>query len=548
MLINRSVCERTPNNRGRKFVGGVILLSVSTLVCKLIGLFFKIPIINIVGIEGMAFFSAAYNVYMLLNSIAAAGLPVALSIIVSRNLADGRLFNIKKVFKVALLLFVSIGFAGTVLLFQSAELYSSVVGLDGAVLSVRTIAPTILLITISGGLRGYFQGHEIMAPTAISQMIESLGKLVFGISLAYLAVESGRSLAQVAASAISGISIGALLSVLYLLIFSLIFRRKQKARQEEFGIQDVDCTRHIIAELFWIALPITLSSCLTSITSLADTALITNGLIASGFAENTAVALYSSYTNLAIPLFNLIPALVTPLAVSLIPTITAAITRKDSREANSLFSSSVRLCLGFSIPSAAGMAVFSKQILDLIYPNEAEACSFAAPLLSLLSLAIIFSCLTTVLNAVLQSYMKTTLPIISMGAGAVVKIVLEYILIRTNVGIFGAPISTVVGCFVILLTNVIFVTVFTPHRLSSAPFFKALAATAVCIAMAIASYCFIIRLNVPFMYALIVAVLIAVMVYSVVALKFGVVGSFELGHLPFGERLITIFKKLKLIK
>lgn len=548
MLINNSGCETKKNNRGNKFVSGVLLLSVSTLICKLIGLFFKIPIINIVGIEGMAFFSAAYNVYMLLNSIAAAGLPVALSIMVSKNVAECNSANVKKIFRVAMIVFVAIGTLGTVLLYLGAELYSDSVGLAGASLSVKTIAPTILFITVSGGLRGYFQGHEIMAPTAISQLLESLGKLVFGISLALWAIRLQMQLPHIAAAAISGISIGVLLSVIYLTCTFVVFRRRQQKYGHVSAERGTDSFPRIVTQLFWIALPITLSSCLTSITSLADTALITNGLIDSGFAENTAVALYSSYTNLAIPLYNLIPALVTPLAVSLIPTITAAITRNDSREANAIFSSSIRLCVAFSIPAAAGMAVFSKPILDLIYPNEAEACAFAAPLLSLLSLAIVFSCLTTILNAVLQSHMKPALPIVSMAAGAGVKIALEYILVRTKVGISGAPISTVVGCFVIMLMNIIFVTLFTPHKFEYACFFKTLAATTVCIASAIAVYSMILNSGIPFQYALMASILTAVSVYAIVALKFGVIGAFEIGHLPFGKRTVPILRMLKLLK
>lgn len=548
MLIDNGRCEKKVNNRGRKFVSGVILLSASTLVCKLIGLFFKIPIINIVGIEGMAYFSAAYNVYMLLNSIAAAGLPVALSIMVSKNLAVGKLLNVKKVFGVALMLFVSVGIFVTILLFCGSDLYSESVGLSGASLSVRAIAPTIFFITLSGGLRGYFQGHEIMVPTAISQMIESFGKLIFGISLALIAINRGMDLPYVAASAISGISIGVFLSVVYLSFTFIFFKRKHKAKESTGEDTSTDGSRRIICDLFWIALPITLSSCLTSITGLADTALITNGLIASGFAENTAVALYSSYTNLAIPLFNLIPALVTPLAVSLIPAITAAITRKDSREANVIFSSSIRLCLAFCIPSAAGIAVFSRQILDLLYRNEPEACSFAAPLLSLLSLAIVFSCMTTVLNAVLQSNMRTAFPIASMAAGATVKIILEYILVRTKAGIFGAPISTVVGCFVIMLINIIFVTILTPHRIEILCFFKTLAATAVSISLSVIAYCLTERSLLTEAFALMAAILVAGITYAFVAIKFGVIGIYEIGHLPFGDRMIPILRKLKLLK
>ena len=548
MLIDNGRCEKKINTRGRKFVSGVILLSASTLVCKLIGLFFKIPIINIVGIEGMAYFSAAYNVYMLLNSIAAAGLPVALSIMVSKNLAAGKLLNVKKVFKVALLLFVSVGIFVTIVLLWGAELYSEFVGLSGASMSVRAIAPTIFFITLSGGLRGYFQGHEIMAPTAISQMIESFGKLIFGISLALIAINRGMNLPYVAASAISGISIGVFLSVVYLSFTFIFYKRKHKKKESSTEDTATDGVRRIICDLFWIALPITLSSCLTSITGLADTALITNGLIASGFAENTAVALYSSYTNLAIPLFNLIPALVTPLAVSLIPALTAAITRKDNREANVIFSSSIRLCLAFCIPSAAGMAVFSKPILELLYKNEPEACSFAAPLLSLLSLAIVFSCITTVLNAVLQSNMRTAFPIVSMASGATVKIILEYILVRTKAGILGAPISTVVGCFVITLLNIGFVTALTPHRIELSCFFKALAATAVSITLSVIAYYITVRAELTDLIALIAAILVAGIAYAIAAIKFGVIGAYEIGHLPFGNRMLRLFQKLKLLK
>ena len=548
MLINDSGCETAINNRGKRFVSGVLLLSISTLVCKIIGLFFKIPIINIVGIEGMAYFSAAYNVYMLLNSIAAAGLPVALSIMISKNSTCGNKINVKKIFKVSLILFVVIGTCGTLLLFFGADWYSECVGISGASLAVKAIAPTILLITVSGALRGYFQGHEIMAPTAVSQLIESLGKLIFGISLSLVAIRKQSSLPYIAASAISGISLGVFISILYLVGRYFFFCKKRR-------ISDVDQEGHIensvgeiIGELFRISLPITLSSCLTSITSLADTALITNGLISSGYAENVAVALYSSYTNLAIPLFNLVPALVTPLAISLIPSITSSITRKNDKEATSIFSSSVKLCLAFSIPAAAGMAVFSKQILDLIYPNEPEACAFAAPLLSLLAIAIVFSCMTTVMNAVLQSYMKTVLPIVSMAIGATAKVILEYVLVRTDAGIMGAPISTVIGCLIIMLVDVVFVNVHTPHKLEIASFFKTLTATTFCIASAMTVYCISVYNDIDGRYSLILSIFVAVIVYAFSALKCGVVGAFEIGHLPFGKSIIPVLRKLKLIK
>lgn len=548
MLINSSNGDKKSKSRGNALSRGVLLLSVSTLVCKIIGLFFKIPIIHIVGIEGMAFFSSAYNVYMLLNSIAAAGLPVALSIMISKNSAEGKKRNIKKIFRVSMWLFVSIGLVGSLLLFYGAGLYSDSIGIPNAASAVRAIAPTVFFITIAGGLRGFFQGHENMAPTAVSQLIESLGKLVLGVGLALWATRRSMDLPRIAAFAVVGLSLGVLLSVVYLLCSYIIFRK----RDGEKGTSDYDSytepKRKIISQLFWIALPVTLSSCLTSITTLADTALITNGLITSGFSEQAAIALYSSYTNLAIPMFNLTPALVSPLAVSLIPALTSALTREDKYAASKIFSSSVRLCLAFAVPASAGIAVFSKPILDLIYPSEAEACAFAAPLLSLLSAAIVFSCLTTVLNAVLQSHMKPALPIVAMMGGAVVKIILEYVLVRTAVGIYGAPISTLAGCFAILSIDIAFVNIHTPYKLELSAFLKSFAATAVCITAALGSYCVLIRSEIPFALSLILTIFLAVAVYVFSALKLGVISSSEIAYLPMGSRMLPFLRKLKLIK
>ena len=550
MLTNNNIgIDKSYNKtRGQSFARGVLFLSASTLICKVIGLLFKIPIIHIVGIEGMAFFASAYNVYMLLNSIAAAGLPVALSILISKNTTEGNTRNARKIFRIAMGSFALIGIVATLILYYGADLYSESIGIPDAAPAVRTIAPTIILITLAGGFRGYFQGHESMAPTAISQLIESLGKLVLGIGLASLAVSRSMDLPYVAAAAVLGLSLGELASVFYLFCRYAVFRKKTAKNISESPQVRTESNLKIIGQLFWIALPITLSSCLTSLTTLADTALITNGLIASGFDANTAVALYSSYTNLAVPMFNLIPALVTPLAVSLIPTITSSITRGDRNESSKVFSSSVRLCLAFSIPAAAGLAVFSKPILDLIYPSESEACVFAAPLLSMLSVAIVFSCMTTILNAVLQSYMKPSLPIVSMTVGALVKIVLEYVLVRTSVGVLGAPISTVAGCFVILLLNILFLSFCTPHKLEIMPFVRAFAATVVCIISASVVYATLIWLLVPFQIALLASICVAVAVYAFVALKIGVISEHEIVYLPRGKRILPLLRKMKLLK
>ena len=532
---------------GNRMVSGVMLLTLSTLICKIIGLLFKIPIINIVGIDGMAYFSAAYNVYMVLNSLSAAGLPIALSILVSRSLASCKFTNVKKVFRLSLALFLLLGVLGTLVLYFGADYYSEVIGINEASLAVKAIAPTLLFICISGAIRGYFQGYEFMTPTAISQLIESIGKLLLGVGLAYCCVNLGKNSTITAAAAVVGLSAGVMLSVVYLTVHLFCFNKKHRRIGVESDTIDSESGKKILRDLFIIAFPITVSSCITSLTGLADTALITNRLIYGGFSTDAAVGLYSSYTNLAIPLFNLPPALITSIGISLIPALSGAVERGALRESQKTFSVALRLCCLLAIPSAAGLAIFAKPILCTLYPNEIEACTFAAPLLSVLSAAIVFSCLITVCNATLQSYMKQSLPIVSMAIGAVVKIVLEYILVGTKLGIYGAPISTVACTFTILILDLVFIMLYTPQRISVGPIARIFASSVFGIGIGAVVYYFCSNSTADFL-VLMVSIFVSCIMYAVFSLLFGAVTHSDIAPIKILKPIADILIKYKLIK
>jgi stage V sporulation protein B len=547
LLSDNKDIVSTEKSRREGILSGVMLLAASTFLCKIIGLFFKIPIINIVGIDGMAYFSSAYNIYMLLNSIAAAGLPVALSILVAKNRALGYTDNIKKIFLSALTLFLLLGFAGTLLLYLGADSYSKFIGIEASAPAVKAIAPTLLFICISGAIRGYFQGHEIMLPTALSQLMESLGKLALGVGFALYAVKIGLDSSYTAAAAVIGLSAGVFLSVVYLFVRLLFFSRKaNRICSTDNSVKDGN--KKILYDLFIIAFPITLSSCVTSLTSLADTALITNRLVSGGFSSDAAVTLYSSYTNLAIPLFNLPPALITAIGVSLIPALTSAITRNAEGESKKIFTSAVKLCNTFAIPAAAGIAVFAKPILLAIYPNEAEACNFASPLLSILSAAIVFSCLTTVCNATLQAYMKPALPIISMASGALIKIAVEYILVGSDIGIYGAPISTVACTLTILVMDLIFIAIYTPQRVELFSLLKIFVSTAMSVGLSALLYKLLLCYDCSDLLTLAIAIISAICLYIIFALLFGVVSYADMISLGVLNSLAKKLKKMKLIK
>lgn len=524
----------------KTFFGGVLILSASTFICKVIGLFFKIPMLEYVGIDGMAYFSAAYNVYLLLNTLSIAGLPVAISMLVSESRARGDGAGVRRVFYISLALCTAIGIAGASALWFFAGRYSSAIGMAGAQYSVMAIAPTMLFICIIGAIRGYFQGHEMMEPTATSQLIESLGKLFLGVGFAVFALSAGKSAEEVAAAAVLGLSVGMLLSLIYLLFRLFFFARKNGVLRRTSSAEKGSA---VLRRLVTIAFPITLAASVTGITSLTDTALITNRLVDAGYADSVARMMYSSYSNLALPLFNMPPALLAPLAVSIVPTLTAAITEGDKERERRVFGSSLRMCVFLALPAAAGMAVFAEPIMRLVFSTQEQAVSVAAPLLSLLAVSIIFSCLTALTNAVLQTYNRRALPIISMFIGALVKIVAEYLLVA-KIGIMGAPVSTLACTLTVTVLNVYFIGKYTPHKLDVRFLWRAFASTVLAISAALGIYAVLNSFGT--VVALFAAVFAAVIIYVPTGLMLRAVSGEDVLQLPKGDKIARFLEKLKL--
>jgi stage V sporulation protein B len=216
--------------------------------------------------------------------------------------------------------------------------------------------------------------------------------------------------------------------------------------------------RGIALTLLKISLPITLSSTVISLTGLIDTSLIVNRLTAAGFSESVANRLYSCYGNIVVPLFCLTPALVAPISVSAVPLISAALKSGDLPEAKKLTRAAFKLTLLAALPASVGLSVFSRPIIALIFPGEPEAAEIAAPLLSLLALSVVASCLITTTNALLQASGRAPVTIVSMLCGAGMKIVAEYFLVRAPmINIAGAPVSTFLCDLTVVGINMYFV-------------------------------------------------------------------------------------------
>ena len=552
--MTRGASVQTTAKKSRNlFFSGVLILTISNVIIKIIGLTLKIPLTALLGDEGMGYYTAASNVYVWLYMISTTGLPVAISIMISESRTKGNFREVKRIFRITLISFIIIGLAGMTVMMAGSGIFARLYKMEPAAICLVAIAPTLFFICISSAIRGFFQGHQDMLPTAVSQLIEALSKLVIGLALAYWAIKAGKSLPEVAAFAILGLTIGAALGMLFLIVAKLMF--KESVYNEEFRVPDSDTmpvrkSSALFGTLVMIAIPVTLSSSIMSFTTVVDGIVITNRLSSLGYANDIVTAMFGNYNARAVSMFNMPPALIYPISYSIIPLLSSAITAEDKKRADVITNSAFKVAALIAIPCSIGLSVLSEPILKLVFFSSSQESSVtAAPYLSVLSLSIFFVGMLAISNAVLQAYKLERKPIISMIAGSVVKILTSFILIGTpGIELYGAPIGT----FLCYLTIVAFNFYFIIRHVGYVPDFKRIllrpfAASIVCGLSAIGSYKLLSLISGSRLIVL-GAIFVAIVVYGIMIFVLRAVTKDDILLLPKGKKIFSILNKLRLMK
>ena len=540
-------------NSPNLFFSGVLVLTISNLIIKVIGMLFKIPMNRYVGGEGMGYYSQAYTLYTFFFMIATNGLPVALAKMLSDSRSSGQLKQAKRIFRIAMTMFFIVGFVCMLIMLFGAGAYSSgVLKVDQAYYCILAVAPTIFFISISSAYRGYFQSYQQMLPTSISQLTEALSKLFLGVFLALYAKRQGYGIHIVAAYAAAGLTIGAALGMIFLFFAKLSFRAKEAQYNAEFLLENgasetVESTKTILKRIAIIAIPITISSSVMSITNLIDSWIISRGLQDIGMHPEAATEVYGNYMTLAVTMFNLPPYLVYPISYSIIPVLTMARSTGDTIRANRIMESSLRVSVLIGLPCALGMSVLSKPILSLLFP--AESVEMAWPLLSLLAPSSLFICVLSVTNAILQSCGYERKPLYSMLAGAAVKLASNYVLIRV-IGMYGTPISTFLCYLTATAMNLYFVVKKTGVVPSAGRvFIRPLAAAVLCAGSAIGAYVLLVNvLGISGSISTLLSIAAAGVVYCIAIFVIRAITADDIRLLPKGEKILSVLTKIKLVK
>ncbi len=527
--------------RKNSFFGGAAILAVGIAIVKVIGAIYKIPLTNTLG-DGYADFYNAYNIYALMLTMSTAGLPVAVSKLISESSTLGRENQVRRIFRVSMSAFLVIGAVSFCAMFFFADQLADLQNDPLAALSIRVLSPAVFFVACLSAFRGYFQGHSRMAPTAVSQIIEALCKLFIGLSLAMLLLKLGQSEAVAAAGAIAGVTIGTVLAAAYMAAAWLKSRREGRIRS-----QDVPQPSGVILKnLLAIAIPITISSSMTSIITLIDSALVQGRLQnALGMTLDTSRNLYSAYTGV-LNLYNLPSSLMVAITASVIPAVSGSLARRDKRGAGRIVGSSFRVSCLVTFPMGIGMSVLAEPIVRLLYPTkDAGLCG---AMLSVLGIASIFVCVMLVANSVLQANGFVNLPIVVMLIGGILKITINYNLVGIEaVNIHGAPIGTLVCFGVVALLDLIIIYRVVPRCPSPGQIFlRPLIASVIMGGAAWASYGLLADvLGLGSSWAgnavcLVAAIAIACVVYIILVLLLKAISKDDLALMPKGSKLAQL--------
>lgn len=538
--------ERTAGKGKRLFLSGFLWLSVSTVSVKILGLVYKIPMLSILGSEGMGYFNSSYEIYALFCVIATAGLPVALSVLISAALEKGDAETVRRVDLISMRVLFLIGVIGTAAMAGLSSVFCGWIKSENAKFCMIASSPTVFFSCVSAGVRGYFQGRQRMFPTALSQFLEAAGKLIFGLLFARRALDAGLSAPMVAAAAGAGLTMGTFCSTLYLLYEKLRDSAAQRKRTSKPPKDTVTGSGDLLRTLLRLAIPITVGASAVSMTKLLDMAMILRRLQSIGLDATVANEAYGNYTTLALSVYGLIPSLLSSIALPLVPMLSAAVASGSRERQTELILLSYRMTAFFAIPASLGITLYAKPILGLLFPSAPDAVREATPLLAILGASVFLSCMIAATHSVLHAYRQMKKPILSLAIGAVVKVIVAYFLIGDpKIGLLGAPISTLACNAAVVLLNLLFAQALCPvaglWRVTLKPLFCAIASVGIVFGLySTAVFRFgEHRLLLP------AAIFATAVFYGTLCILTGTVTKTDLQVLPSGEKLSAIFNRQK---
>ena len=447
-------------NKKQTFLHGAALLALATAIVKVIGAFYKIPLNIIIEKDGFGYFNTAYNIYAVLLMISTAGLPIAMSRLISQASAVDNYNQVRRIYATARGIFLALGVLSAALMMGFAHQLAAFQKQPDAWFSIFCLGPCALLMCVMSTYRGFFQGQGNMRPTSTSQVLEAFVKLAVGLVLAQVIMNATGSKAYAAGGAILGVTVSCLVSAVY-----LACRQRPAYRELPVTADQPLSYKATTKALLAIAVPITIGSAGLQVLTVIETNLYMGQLLtANGMSQDTADITKGIY-DMCFTVFNMPCSFMVPITTSVLPAITALLSTGDKEGAVATEESAARITGLLSMPCAVGLAILSEPVISLLGNFTGADAVLAGRILCIMGVSIFFYGMIQYTNVVLQSHGYAHIPVVNMLLCGGVKLVVVYVLVgNPKIGIVGAPVGMLLSYAAIGIMNLIAIRKVVSHK------------------------------------------------------------------------------------
>ena len=550
--------ETEQKKKSNSFLIQGVILAAAGIVTRLIGIAYRIPLNNILGDEGQGFYGTAFSIYNIALLLTSYSLPLAVSKLVSARVSQKQYKNAMRIFKAALSFAIVVGALVGILVYMCADFIAGdIMAIKLSAYALRVLAPGLFIVAIMGVVRGFFQGMGTMVPTAASQIVEQIVNAIVSIIGASYLIQMGKEAAEAktnpsipfaygAAGGTLGTVSGALIGLIFLLVLLKVFYPSWKRKLHKDKSHEAEGYGEVYRILLLTIAPVILSTAIYNISETLDQGIFSNIMISQGHTDKETAELLGMFTGKYNTLINIPLAVANALSASLIPSLTATVASGTRKQINEKINMVIRFSMIIAIPCAMGFFVLGEPILDLLYSGN---IAIPAKMLQLGAITVVFYCLSTVTNAILQGVNKMTTPVKHGAISLVIHLVALFImLVFFKWGIFSVVAGNIVFSLSMCILNGLALKRATKyHQEVKKTFVIPFEAAVLMGAAAYGSY-FLMKIVLPKPAATILSIGVAVLVYGGALIKLGALSRDEVVALPKGATIYRLLVRLHLMK
>lgn len=538
------------------------ILAMASIISRVIGLLYRLPMTDIIGDTGNNYYSTAFEIYNIMLIISSYSLPLAVSKLVSAKMAKKERKQAYQVLKGALLFAVISGLTVTLIVFFGAELFSSLLQTPLSSIALKVLAPALIVVAILGVLRGFFQGLGTMVPSAVSQVIEQIVNAIISVWAAYVLFQYGTKIGTVvgdpehygpaygAAGGTLGTNLGAVAALLFMLFVFLMYMRVFKKKMMREKHVEVDTFAYTMKILVITIIPVLLSTTIYNISGILDMGVFKNIAKIQGYTSDQIDVWWGVFSGKYKVLINVPISIASAMAASSVPTLTKSFAEGNMNGVRSQINAAMRFVMVIAVPCCVGLAVLAKPIFLLLFAGTAETADMASFMMWVGACAVIFYSMSTLSNGLLQGIDKLTVPVKNAVFALVTHLLLLVVLMLFfKLNIYAVVISNAFFALMMCVLNAISLRKYSGYKQEiKKTFLIPILASLIMGVFAFVLYQAMYWLTHSNAVSLVIAIIFAIIIYAVAMLLLKGLTEDDILKFPKGRFLVKVVKQFHLLK